>query len=180
MILMGGLYITVVAGMRFLRTSDAYQDVIRQAHLGLHKMSQELSNGSQQSLSFSALPQQHVVFLSPEVALPDKLAWDYLGTDLRYHKWVCFYHSAGQQSLLRCELPLPGPVTLLTLPAAPNFATALLPRPTSTLARFIQNLEFSAGPTSSYLDIIVTAERETASNRRTRLEVRANVRLENP
>lgn len=181
LMLMGGLYITVISGMRFLRTSDVYQDVIRQAHIGLHKMSRELTNGSQGSLNFSAAPTPHVVFLSPEVLLPNRAQWTYSGSDLQYHKWVCFYRNAPNQSLVRCEEAATGaPVTWSGIPPVPDFATVFQPLAVETLARFIVNLEFTAGVTSGSIDIRLTAERQTSSDRQTALEVRANVRLENP
>lgn len=180
LLLFSGLYVTVFGAMRYLRKSDVYQDVLRQAQVGLLKVSQELVNTSASSRTLGA-GNQHILFLSPDVLLPASGPWTYTATgQLQYKKWVCFYFDAASGSLRRCERALGAPQTSPPAPAAPDFASQMLPLPAKTIARFVVNAQFLAGPSPTVTDVVLTTTRQTASDRDSRLALRTSIRMENP
>lgn len=178
LLFIGGLYLTLHGSMRYLRTSDEFQTVLRQAHIGMNKMTGELANTSPSSRRFGP-SNEYILFLSPEVALPARAPWSQSG-GLRYQKWVAFYRDDATRELRRCEKALTSPTLLPPVPTPPDFNSEMRPLPYTTLAREVLSVQFLPLPNGQLTDIVLTTNRETASDRDTRLSLRTTVRMENP
>ncbi|MBI3925356.1 MAG: hypothetical protein HY319_07455 [Armatimonadetes bacterium] len=178
LLLLGGIYLLVTSGMRYLQLGTAYESVQQQSQVGVRKMVDEVGNSSRAALFFDAVPTSHLILLSADRPLPDQDPWTYASGQLQYRKWVCFYWNQAERTLVRSELDAGGLFTDPTAPPRPGLA-ALQAAPSRVLAREISGLIFSFGATNQFVRIQISAEEDTASDRVTRVTLATEVQLQN-
>jgi hypothetical protein len=181
--LLGGLWVVVEGGMRFLRLSEAGQTVNQQAVIGLRKVLQELTPASQASLDLPLtapppLPQDHVTFLSPESPEGDPPGYTFAGgSDMEWRKWISIFQDGNQ--LVRVESELG---TFVTDPATvpiPDFATVVTAWPRrKPIANDVADANFfRINPAVVRVEIVTSVS--TGTGKTTDMQLISSVRLLN-
>ena len=178
--LLGGVFLLVQAGLRFLRQGEVQQTVHQQAQVASRRLTDELSNSDSGNIYFAS---DEVMFLSPERLRdnPDYRLYTFNGGLLEWHKWVCYYRTASRE-LHRAEIELPSQVTVPPNPAfaltRPDFEAVSAPL-NSVVARNISGLEITAGAVPQTFQVSITARGEVNSDQFTEINLTSTVKLNN-
>ncbi len=181
--LLSGLYLLLISGLGFVRKGAAYQTAQQQALVGMRWLTQDIANGTaigRMPALTPAVDANHIIFLSPETA--NNGPWTYLGRELEYYNWVCFYWNSGTGEVIRAVEPLATQSVAALAPAAPTLAVmqAIVdPLRRRVVARNITDLKINEGSQPEMVLIEITGEQATASDKVTSVTFRGQVRMEN-
>ena len=200
LLLMGSVYGVLVIGLRYSGSSQTYADAQREAMLAVRKIGQELCNGNPAAVSLrdvdsggSVIIEDHIFFMSADQPYPNQDAfWQYnTFGELLWWKWVCFYHDAANQRLVRSEIIEPtGPLALPPMPSqpAPNEGIPILmitdfKAVTSPLSKVLANnvsaVEFQKEVDRIRLELRMTYSTGSGPNNVTEIVVPSLVRMKN-
>lgn len=180
--LMGGLYLLLVAGLRYTQQSEVYQTVQQQANIGMKKMLWELENSLAESIYANTSPDPYIIFPSADQPLPagaGQWSTDAAG-DLIWQKWVCFYHDSTDNTIKRTELvgSMPATDPLEPVDAGyPDLAT-MQAQTAKVLTRFVAQAGFQVfpgGAGGTTVEIQLSTEENTNSTKVTRVNYRSRV-----
>ena len=177
--LLGGVFLLVQAGLRFLRQGEVQQTVHQQAQVASRRLTDELSNSDSGNIYFAA---DEVMFLSPEQLRnsPNYRLYTFSTGLLEWHKWVCYYRTANRE-LHRAEIGI-APITVPPNPAftltRPDFEAVVAPL-NSVVARNISRLEITSGAVPQTFQVTISARGEVNSDQFTELNLTSTVKLNN-
>ncbi len=179
--LMGGLYLLLIAGLRYFRTGEVHQRVLQEAAVAIRKITREVSNTGPDYLDPSGLPAAFIFRSADPMAGAGSAGnWTYTGPTLQWQKWVCYSRDATTSMLNRTELAASWNVTLpVTLPGLAAMTSVPAGNARTALARGVTNLQF--GLDLDRLLVNVTTEDQTGSRtgQVTSCFLQSKVRMEN-
>lgn len=199
LMLLGGLYLFVSNGARYLRLGVAFQDAQSEALVAMRRLTEELATSTEIARSPGApLDSDHIIFLSPdgpplsgETPAAGDPEWFHDPTDLSlaYRRWVCYYWNSTTLELVRAQQDVGAtPVTTDPPPTAPSLAS-FQALPGRVVARGISDPELAAlglppfrvsqDSDPKLLDVQLSATVETASDKVTTVTTRSVVRMPN-
>lgn len=154
MVIMVTTYRFLHAGQRYTRETESYAAAQQQASSVIRALSMELG----QSVSrYTKYGPGYVIFLScrpPEGAVGPDFEFDPNSGQLIWKKWVCYYHEAPQETVLRAEIPLDTPTSDLSTEPTPVSIDPVPFQPTSitkrTVGRGISNFEITGATGRAY------------------------------
>ncbi|MGE0494785.1 MAG: hypothetical protein AB7S38_36580 [Vulcanimicrobiota bacterium] len=186
LLLLGGVTMVVVGGVRYLQTGSAYQTAQNESLIAMRKLVEDLGRSTAQ-FRRPASPlsdSDHIIFLSPEPPAGGS-DWTYNNDELQYHFWICYYWDMGQRELVRARLPVGGtPITRSTIPVptAPPLANFRPPanNDVRVIARGITDFAINDGATAQQLAVRLSSSVATASDKQTTVTTRSLIRMPNP
>lgn len=186
-LLLGGVYLVVSNGARYLQLGAAFQNAQSESLVGMRKLVEELSISTDQGRVMAApIDSDYVIFLSPQPdpSHPEAPSWTYKdGVDLEYYRWVCYSWDQAEQALVRAELPVnPSPLLGVTTdppPLAPTLAT-FQAADGRVVARGVNDLRISVDTTPDRLEIRLSTTVDTASDKQTTVTTRSIAKMPNP
>ena len=181
-LLLSGLYLLLMGGLDSVKTGAAYQTAQQQALLGMTWLRKELANSTlirRSPVLGPASNSNHIIFLSPDPVGGG--AWTYAGSQLYYHKYVCFYWDSATDEIIRTEQALPSPELSTTAPPPPDLLTmqAIVDPDRRVVAKKIKDLRINEGVTPEMIIFELAGEEATTAGRVTRVAYRTQVRMEN-
>jgi len=183
LVLMGSIVLVIQGGLRYMRTTTAYQDAQRQVVVGIQKMREDLSKSTtaRREPPSPLLDSDHIIFLSPTPPPPD-VDWTYDGSDLEYHYWVCYYFDSSSNELVRIQIPIPPSTSNETAdpPELADFLSQPKDNNWKVVARDIQSMTVNDGPTSRQLSLRMTSSVSTGTDKTTEVTSRTMVTMPNP
>lgn len=99
-----------VRGQRYATDTETYATVQRNSAMVLRKVTSDLAASTLQLME-SSPSEDAVWFLSSRPAAPTDPYMEFNPTTgkIMWRKWVCYYHDAATQSVIRAEMPLDEP-----------------------------------------------------------------------
>jgi hypothetical protein len=184
LVLVSGVTLYVINGLRLFRGGESYQTAQRDALLALRRITSEICNSTDAPDSGGgriAVGAGSIIFPSADDLIRRSAydAWDFdKNGNLRFRKWVRFFHEPELSQLSRRELSML-PTVGAELPVSPfpsDFTTS-----TDVLASNIGSFQVAWLQSGRLLEVTVTSRVQTGRDPRgaTTVELKSAVKVEN-